>query len=415
MKTYSILVVLSVLTVSCSGDETTGEGSGGVTNNSAPDPTGLMMPTGVASPPSTPMSQPVASTPMPQPVASTPASPEPLAPVTPSTPAPALTPTSGEGGAGGADDVNAGGMGGDMSVEGMGGASPDPGSAGAGGGESTPDGTGGMSADGSGGGGGEPEPNGMVNPSPGCGMGGRPAGGKVYNAGDSWISFPESYDGNTPFKVLWAWHGCGAENFGDANRTEYWDKTRGTVFEDEYVIAIPLAASGSCFAYNTDIVRTKALYDELVQNYCVDLDHMFGTGHSSGANFLHQMLQGNHSADWEYLGLRGIAPVASGPVNNQTTQVPVMYIHSPGESVDPNGPAGNFREANGCDMSSQPYETTACNSIHDGDPVTSNCISYDGCDVETIFCPHDDSNYGGTFHGIPCFFYQDAHTWFMTL
>ena len=108
------------------------------------------------------------------------------------------------------------------------------------------------------------------------------------------------------------------------------------------------------------------------------------------------MLQASHTADWEYLGLRGIAPVASGPVNNQTSQVPVMYIHSPGESVDPNGPAENFRVANGCSEQSMPFPVDACNSKHDGDPVNANCISYEGCDETTIFCPHDDSSYSGT-------------------
>jgi hypothetical protein len=231
----------------------------------------------------------------------------------------------------------------------------------------------------------------------------------------SWLVFPEKYDGNTPLPVLWGWHGCGAYNVGDASRTEYWDETRNSGFETDYVIAIPLAASGDCYDYNTDIVRTKALYDELVQNYCVDLDRMFGTGHSSGANFLHRMLQSDHQEDWEYLNLRGIAPVASGPVNNHTSQVPTMYIHSPSESVDPQGPANNFIEANGCGMSSMPYAVESCNSTDDGDAVNSNCEVYDGCDVTTIFCPHDDSAYSGTFHGIPCFFKQAAYDFFATL
>jgi hypothetical protein len=257
--------------------------------------------------------------------------------------------------------------------------------------------------------------DGAPNPSPGCGKGGRPDGGKVYNASESWLVFPEKYDGNTPLPVLWGWHGCGSYNFGDASRTEYWDETRNTPFEPDYVIAIPLAASGDCFNYDTDIVRTKQLYDELTQNYCVDLDRMFGTGHSSGANFLHRMLQDSHSADWEYLGLRGIAPVASGPVNNHTSQVPAMYIHSPNESVDPQGPAENFRNANGCGMDSTPYDVGSCNSKDGGNPVNANCISYEGCDVTTIFCPHDDSNYSGTYHGIPCFFYQGAYDFFESL
>jgi len=308
----------------------------------------------------------------------------------------AVASTTGDGTTG-ATTTGSGGVG-------TGGASTDgvAGSGGAGG-----SGVGGTGTGGSG--------SGAPNPSSGCGQGGRPDGGRVYDAGVSWIIFPEKYDGNAPLPVLWGWHGCGSYNVGDASRTEYLDETRNSGFADDYVVVAPLAASGDCFDYNTDIVRTKALYDELVANYCVDLDRMFGTGHSSGANFLHRMLTGDHAADWEHLGLRGIAPVASGPVNNHTSQVPVMYIHSPGESVDPQGPANNFISANGCDMSSSPYEVDSCSSLDDGDPVTSNCETYDGCDVTTIFCPHDDSNYSGTFHGIPCFFRQAAYDFFAGL
>ena len=39
--------------------------------------------------------------------------------------------------------------------------------------------------------------------------------------------------------------------------------------------------------------------------------------------------------------------------------------------------------------------------IPPGDPVNCNCASYEGGDVTTIFCPHDDSSYSGTVQGIP--------------
>ncbi len=258
----------------------------------------------------------------------------------------------------------------------------------------------------------------MANPSPGCGKAGRPNGGRVYQANQYWFIFPEKYDGSTPLPVLWGWHGCGSYNFGDANRTEWYDETRNSGFEDDYVVVAPLPASGSengCFGYDADITRAKAYYDELVNNYCVDLDRMFGTGHSSGAHFLHQMLQDNHKADWEYFNLRGIAPVASGNVNNETTQVPVLYIHSPSESVSPNEAVSDFRSGNQCGMQSTPYEVDACNSIYDGNAVNANCVSYSDCSTETIWCGHNDANYSGTFHGIPCFFKQAAYDFFERL
>lgn len=142
------------------------------------------------------------------------------------------------------------------------------------------------------------------------------------------------------------------------------------------------------------------------------MDRMFGTGHSSGAFFLHNMLTENHQSDWAHFNLRGIAPVASGNVNGQTTQVPTLYIHSPGENVDPQDAVDDFTSTNQCSMETMPYGVDACNSSHDGDSVDANCLSYDDCDVPTIWCGHDDSAYAGTFHGIPCFFRQAAYDFF---
>jgi hypothetical protein len=39
-------------------------------------------------------------------------------------------------------------------------------------------------------------------------------------------------------------------------------------------------------------------------------------------------------------------------------------------------------------------------------------MTYDGCGAETIWCSHDDSDYGGTFHGLPCFYQQAMYDFF---
>ncbi len=261
--------------------------------------------------------------------------------------------------------------------------------------------------------------NGNANPSPGCGQGGRPADGKVYKAGESWLVFPEKYDGQTPLPVLFGFHGCGGTNFGDANRTEFWDHTRDSGFETDYVVAIPLAASGSCFDYRTDIVRAKALYDELVENYCVDLDRVFGTGHSSGAGFLMEILASANQADFEHFNFRGIAPVSAWLIGSQSTAVPTMYIQGVTDSERGGGDGKDVVDkivsVNECSSDTTPYEVDDCSSTHDGDPVNANCVSYGDCGSTSIWCSHDDSNYSGTFHGIPCFFKQAAYDFFQSL
>jgi poly(3-hydroxybutyrate) depolymerase len=228
--------------------------------------------------------------------------------------------------------------------------------------------------------------------------------------------FPEKYDGETPLPVLFGFHGCGSYNFGDANRTEFWDVTRNSGFETDYVVAIPLAASGNCFDYDTDIVRAKALYDDLVENYCVDLDRVFGTGHSSGAGFLVSILASNHQADFEHFNFRGIAPVSAWLIGGHATEVPTMYIESVDDTERGEGNAqavvDKFIDVNACATTSTPYAVDACNSSHDGDPVNAGCRSYDACSAVTIWCSHDDSAYSGTFHGIPCFYRQAVYDFF---
>lgn len=301
-----------------------------------------------------------------------------------------------------------GGAGGDSGGAGASGTPDDMGMAGS----SNPD-------DMNSGGAGNPE---GPNPSPGCGKSGRPGNnGRVHVAGESWLVFPESYDGNTPLPVLWGFHGCGSGNRGDSSRTEYTDATRNTAFASEYVVAIPLSSdAGGCWSYNNDVGRVKALYDRLVADYCVDIDRMFATGHSSGAYFSVALLESRNAADAAHMNFRGIAPVAASPVNNHATPMPVLYMENPNDTErQPNNAptvVGGFRRANGCSDTSRPYEgVMACNSSSGGASVNAGCIAYDGCSQPTVWCSHDDQAYGTTGHGIPCFAAQAMDHFFKGL
>jgi poly(3-hydroxybutyrate) depolymerase len=276
-------------------------------------------------------------------------------------------------------------------------------------------GVGGMSgASGKGGAGGS---GGKANGSPGCGKSGRPADGKVYVANTSWLLFPPTYDGNTPMPVLFGFHGCGSSNFGDANRTEYSDQTKNNVLGTDYVVAIPLAASKDCFSYNTDITRTKALYDNLVANYCVDVDRVFATGHSSGAQFIVQILTGNHTMDAAHLKFKGVAPVAASDYGAITTPTPVMYIQGKNDTVrggDGKAAVDRFVSGNQCSTTSMPYAgVNSCTSS--GTQVMSGCVQYSNCMEPTIWCSHNDPAYSNTSHGIPCFAAQAMDMFFKSL
>jgi hypothetical protein len=316
---------------------------------------------------------------------------------------------------GGAAGGGAGGTSGDAgSGSGSGGAS-----GGAGGDSAGSSGTGagnGGAGAGSGGTGG-----GGATPSPGCDSGmGRPTGGTVSTS-THYFTFPESYDGQTPLPVLMGFHGCSSGNRGtNINDTEYIRLTRNTAFEDAYVVAVPISSStGGCWNYNNDIDRIKAMYDDLVENYCVDTSRMFATGHSSGADLAGAIQNSQHTADAEYLGLKAIAPVA-GVAHTIGTPIPVMYIQGTMDAERQNSDGANvvelFRTGNMCEDTYTPYtEVEGCQSKYNQAAVDPGCRLYDGCEHKTVWCRHNDGDYSGTMHGVPCFAMQAMFDFFESL
>jgi poly(3-hydroxybutyrate) depolymerase len=260
-----------------------------------------------------------------------------------------------------------------------------------------------------------------ADPSAGCNSSaGRPAGGVVTVAQTYYLTFPDGYDGSEPFPVLVGFHGCGGVNRGtNLDDTEWIRLTDGRAFETEYVRAVPLSAdSGGCWNYNTDIVRVKQMYDDLLANHCVDKRRVFATGHSSGAQFIVQILTANHTADAQHLSFKAVAPVAASDYGAITGPIPVMYIQGMMDAERGNGDGHEtverFRAANGCGSSSMPYsEVDGCQS--GATSVDPGCVIYDDCDAPTVWCSHNDPAYSGTMHGVPCFAMTAMHDFFESL
>jgi poly(3-hydroxybutyrate) depolymerase len=261
----------------------------------------------------------------------------------------------------------------------------------------------------------------VATPSAGCTKATpRPQGGSVTANGEHYFTFPESYDGTKPLPVLVGFHGCAEVNRGtDLESTEWIRLTEGSAFETEYVRAIPVsAATGGCWNYGNDITRVKAMYDELLADYCVDTSRIFATGHSSGAQFIVQILLNSHTADAEHLKFAGVAPVAASDYGAMTGPIPVMYIQGIMDAERGNGDGHEtvekFRAANSCDDASMPYpQVMGCQS--DNGAVDPGCIVYEGCDAPTIWCSHNDPAYSGTMHGVPCFGVKAMYDFFQGL
>ena len=252
--------------------------------------------------------------------------------------------------------------------------------------------TGGASA-GSGGASSEP-----VKMSAGCGKQGRPTGGKVTVAGDHIYTFPEGYDGTKPFPLFVGFHACG--NPID----QFLNLTKGSRFETEFVRAFPRSSdSGGCWNYGNDIGRVTRVYDELMASHCIDTNRVFAAGHSSGAQMIVQIL--THAADAAHVKFKAVSPVAASDYGALSGPEPVLYIQGTKDTVRGNDGAtavARFRAANACSASSTRYSgILGCQSS--GKAVNPGCIAYDDCEAPTIWCSHDDPQYGGTSHGVPCF------------
>jgi poly(3-hydroxybutyrate) depolymerase len=197
-----------------------------------------------------------------------------------------------------------------------------------GGGGSAAGGASGASGGGQGGGAGAGG-GGPATPSAGCSKGGgRPAGGEVSVANSHYFTFPEGYDGTKPYPVLIGFHGCGEVNRGTSLESTEWIRlTEDSAFKTEYVRFVPVSQStGGCWTYNTDVGRVKDMYDDLIADHCVDTGRVFATGHSSGAQFVVQLLRQNSTADAEHFSLKAVAPVAASDYGVLAGPMPVMYI-----------------------------------------------------------------------------------------
>lgn len=243
-----------------------------------------------------------------------------------------------------------------------------------------------------------------ARPSAGCGVGGRPEGGLVTLDAEHIYRFPEGYDGVTPLPLVFAFH-------ANANpATQFLDATRGTPLEAGFVMAFPKSV-GMGWASDVDAPRFDAVYAELLANYCIDENRVFALGHSSGAQFIEQLLCQGESR------FRAVAPSAGASTCASWSPIPTLFIHGQNDTerlniddADGAKALAGYVTSNTCQPSTLGYDVASCAR---GDlPVNPGCVSYEGCAAPLVQCSHDDPNYGGTNHGWPCFANQAVFDFF---
>lgn len=264
-------------------------------------------------------------------------------------------------------------------------------------------GSGGGSA-GSGTGGGN---NAAANPSAGCS---KAAAADVATADHIYRIPSAGYDGKKPFPLLIGFHAA-------SNPIEQIQNlTKGSDFDKNYVRYFPKSA-GTQWSYGSDVAKVITNYDNLIANYCIDLNRVFATGHSSGAQFITQLVNTQHKTDGQHFKFKAVAPVAADPYGAIAGPLPVMYIQGKMDNVrgnDGSATVALFRTANTCGTTSKPY-TNAPACMSGTTAVNNGCVQYDGCTVPTVWCSHNDPAYSNTNHGWPCFATKAMYDFFASL
>lgn len=141
----------------------------------------------------------------------------------------------------------------------------------------------------------------------GCGLDPIPSGSGTIQVGGMartyQFSVPPGYDKNRKYPIVFGFHGAGVP--ASAFRT-YFNMTQ--VVGPDALVVYP-EALGMPMAWNAqrDIPLFDALLTQFKAQYCIDDNHVFAAGHSSGGFFTHALGCQRGSV------LRGIGPMSAGP------------------------------------------------------------------------------------------------------
>jgi polyhydroxybutyrate depolymerase len=217
------------------------------------------------------------------------------------------------------------------------------------------------------------------------------------------VKVPDNYDSNTPYRLVFAWHGLG----GTASMTARgWfgleaHAANSAIFIAGQAQGQGMSASWAIHPDESDMDYTRAMLEWAKANYCIDTGRVFSIGVSNGG--MMSNIVGCELGDL----FRAIAVIAGGgPQGYATTpckgQVAVWITHGNQDNNVPFSYGERSRDywtgANHCRAETMPAPP---------DP----CIEFQGCDdgFPVQFCEHD----GG--HTVPSFTGEAAWNFFARL
>lgn len=257
-----------------------------------------------------------------------------------------------------------------------------------------------------------------VKPSAGCAK----ASAQV-TIPNSLVGVPTGYSGKDPVPAVIAFHAAGNDNTSIQNAFKSSDLAK------KYLMVYPNSTSATTanktgWNMQADKSRYLEVKAAILSQACVDENRIYATGHSSGAQFVVQLLC---SGDGDF---DAVAPVASSVYCQKWKNgaVPALIIHGVQDEErtkynlndgDGKKDLQPYLTSNSCQMTSTPFtpDISRCNNIQgiDGKPFNAGCVEFSGCSAKTRWCNHNDPNYGTSNHGIPCFGVRAIYDFFESL
>jgi poly(3-hydroxybutyrate) depolymerase len=147
------------------------------------------------------------------------------------------------------------------------------------------------------------------------------------------VTLPDNYDPDKPYRLVFAWHGLGGT--AEQISSYYYGLERlannSAVFVAGQGLSSNEGGAGWPNKDGRDVAFTKAMYENLSSNYCIDEERVFSTGFSYGGIMSNTV--GCEMGDV----FRAIAPMSgSGPWNQQCIgQVAAWVSHGNTDDIMP--------------------------------------------------------------------------------
>ncbi len=192
------------------------------------------------------------------------------------------------------------------------------------------------------------------------------------------VWLPADYDPNTPYPVVYQWHGCS----GSANKQNNNPPVQNQ--SGNAAIHVRGRAVDNCWntgANGPDVQFFDALVAEVEATWCADAHRRFATGYSSGAFMSHRLACDRGDQ------LRGVATIGGGTAgNNCTGNVAALLIHDEGDEVVGISSSIGARDRH---LSNNSCGATTVDWDH------SPCVRYEGCDggFPVVWCETTGQNH----------------------